>query len=131
MAAHYNSLRDFINFLEQKGQLRRISAPVSPKLEFTAIGDQLIENGPAVLCENVMGTNGKKYAMPALLNLFGTMERVAWALARLATWRCKGAKLNRPVGWSNRTKRALHGHGGQRFVRRLSTVAFSGRLAGI
>lgn len=78
----HNSLRDFMQFLEAKGQLKRLSAPVAPELEFTAIGDKLIETGPAVLCENVVGADGRNYEMPALLNLFGTVERVAWGMGR-------------------------------------------------
>lgn len=78
----HSSLRDFLQFLEAKDQLKRISAPVAPELEFTAIGDKFIETGPAVLCENVVGADGKKYDMPALLNLFGTVERVAWGMGR-------------------------------------------------
>lgn len=77
----FESLRDFITHLESKQALRRISEPVSPYLEFTELGDQLIRRqGPAVLCENVVGADGRKYDMPALLNLFGTVERVAWGM---------------------------------------------------
>lgn len=79
----FESLRDFIKTLEQRQALKRLSAPVSPYLEFTEIGDQLIQkNGPAVLCENVIQSDGSKYSMPALLNLFGTVERVAWGMGR-------------------------------------------------
>ncbi len=31
----YRSLRDFISYLEAAGELQRVTAPVSPKLEMT------------------------------------------------------------------------------------------------
>src|SRR4051812_895976 len=74
----YQSLRDFIEKLEKTGRLVRVRAPVSPYLEMTEIGMRLIaEKGPAVLFENVVG-----HDMPVLINLFGTVERVAWGMGR-------------------------------------------------
>jgi 4-hydroxy-3-polyprenylbenzoate decarboxylase len=34
------------------------------------------------LFENVVGANGRRYDMPVLVNLFGTVERVAWGMER-------------------------------------------------
>jgi len=69
----YRDLRDFVRQLEALGELRKLSEPVSPRLELTAIGDKLLRaGGPAVLCENLLG-----YKFPALINLFGTTRRVA------------------------------------------------------
>src|SRR5476651_1065963 len=74
----FSSLRDFIDKLEKTGRLVRVTEPVSPYLEMTEIGTRLIaEGGPAVLFENVIGSN-----MPVLINLFGTVERVAWGMGR-------------------------------------------------
>src|SRR5690349_15750796 len=74
----YASLRDFMARLEQAGRLVRVKAPVSPVLEMTEIQTRLLaEQGPAVLFENVTG-----YDMPMLVNLFGTVERVAWGMDR-------------------------------------------------
>jgi 4-hydroxy-3-polyprenylbenzoate decarboxylase len=74
----YNSLRDFIDHLEKTGRLVRVREPVSTHLEMTEIGTRLInEKGPAVLFENVTG-----HSMPVLINLFGTIERVAWGMGR-------------------------------------------------
>ena len=74
----FDSLRDFIAHLEAKGRLVRVTAPVSPVLEMTEIHTRLLaEQGPAVLFENVEG-----YDLPVLINLFGTVERVAWGLDR-------------------------------------------------
>ena len=74
----FASLRDFIAHLEARGRLVRVKAPVSPVLEMTEIQTRLLaEGGPAVLFENVEG-----HAMPVLVNLFGTVERVAWGMGR-------------------------------------------------
>jgi len=79
----YKSLRDFMAHLEQTGRLVRVSEPVSPALEVTEIQTRLIaEGGPAVLFENVVDENGKRYDSPMLVNLFGTVERVAWGMGR-------------------------------------------------
>ena len=79
----YRSLREFIARLESAGRLNRVSAPVSPNLEMTEIQTRLIaEEGPAVLFENVVGEDGTRYDMPVLVNLFGTVERVAWGMNR-------------------------------------------------
>ncbi|MHA1598077.1 MAG: UbiD family decarboxylase, partial [Alphaproteobacteria bacterium] len=79
MTSHgYNSLRDFIDRLEKDGRLVRVSEPVSTELEMTEIQTRLIaEGGPAVLFENVVGSD-----MGVLVNLFGTVERVAWGMGR-------------------------------------------------
>jgi len=64
--------------LERDGRLVRVTEPVSPHLEMTEIQTRLIaEGGPAVLFENVIGSD-----MPMLVNLFGTIERVAWGMGR-------------------------------------------------
>ena len=69
----YHDLRDFIAQLEKTGELKRISAPVSPHLEMTEICDRVLKSGgPALLFENVPG-----HSMPVLGNLFGTPRRVA------------------------------------------------------
>ena len=74
----FSSLRDFMARLERDGRLVRVGEPVSPHLEMTEIQTRLIaEGGPAVLFENVVGSD-----MPVLVNLFGTIERVAWGMGR-------------------------------------------------
>jgi len=73
----YNSLRDFIESLEKSGDLVRVTEPVSAILEMTEIQTRVLaEKGPAILFENVITENGKS-DMPVLVNLFGTVERVA------------------------------------------------------
>ena len=79
----YTSLRDFIDALEKTGRLVRIAHPVSPMLEMTEIQTRLLaEQGPAVLFENVVAENGDRYPMPMLVNLFGTVDRVAAGMGR-------------------------------------------------
>jgi 4-hydroxy-3-polyprenylbenzoate decarboxylase len=79
----YKSLRDFVAHLEQEGRLVRVSEPVSPVLEMTEVQTRLLaEGGPAVLFENVVREDGERYEMPVLVNLFGTVERVAWGMNR-------------------------------------------------
>ena len=79
----YASLRDFIDRLEKTGRLVRVAHPVSPVLEMTEIQTRLLaEQGPAVLFENVVAENGSRYAMPVLVNLFGTVDRVAAGMGR-------------------------------------------------
>jgi 4-hydroxy-3-polyprenylbenzoate decarboxylase len=82
----YNSLRDFMHHLESEGALVRVQTPVSPELEMTEIQTRLLaEGGPAVLFENVIGTGGKSYNIPMLVNLFGTTERVAMGMGQPST----------------------------------------------
>src|SRR5437879_5633676 len=79
----YASLRDFIARLETSGRLTRVRAPVSPFLEMTEIQTRLLaEGGPAVLFENVVREGGGTLARPVLVNLFGTVERIAWGMDR-------------------------------------------------
>jgi 4-hydroxy-3-polyprenylbenzoate decarboxylase len=79
----YASLRDFIERLESEGRLVRVTKPVSPILEMTEIQTRLLaEGGPAVLFEHVLAPDGSKHPMPVLVNLFGTVERVAWGMDR-------------------------------------------------
>ncbi len=82
----YSSLRDFMETrLEPSGRLIRVTEPVSPFLEMTEIQTRLLsEGGPAVLFENVINRGGERFEMPVLVNLFGTVERVAWGMGREA-----------------------------------------------
>ena len=72
----YHDLRDFMAQLEAAGELRRVSVPVSPYLEMTALCDRALRaGGPALLFEQPPG-----HSMPVLGNLFGTTARVARAM---------------------------------------------------
>src|ERR1700753_2984496 len=74
----YRSLRDFIAKLEAQGELVRVREPVSTVLEMTEIQTRLIaEGGPAVIFEKPLKADGTPSDMPVLVNLFGTVKRVA------------------------------------------------------
>ena len=69
-------LRGFIKQLEQRGQLRRITALVDPDLEIAEISNRMLQcGGPALLFENVKGS-----PYPVLVNSLGTVQRVCWAM---------------------------------------------------
>jgi len=91
----YPTLREFLNALEQAGELHRIDAPVSPRLEVTEIADRVSKSpaanpsptaaafdphhhhlgGKALLCTDVEGAS-----MPLAINTFGSYRRMEMAL---------------------------------------------------
>jgi len=72
----YHSQREFLRFLEAKGDLKRIQAPVSPAFEITEICHRTIKQaGPALLFENPA-----EGSFPVVGNLYGTEQRVAAAI---------------------------------------------------
>ncbi|MFT5218905.1 MAG: 4-hydroxy-3-polyprenylbenzoate decarboxylase [Planctomycetota bacterium] len=74
----YRDLRDFIDQLEQQGDLKRIVELVDANLEITEISDRVLRRkGPALLFENPVDSK-----IPVLTNLFGTEKRVAQALGQ-------------------------------------------------
>ena len=74
----HSDLREFIDFLEQRGELKRITTEVDPNLEMTEICDRTLRaGGPALLFENPKG-----FDIPVLANLFGTPERVAMGMGK-------------------------------------------------
>jgi len=69
----YRDLREFMEGLEQAGELKRVAEPVSARLEMTAVSDFVLRaGGPALWFQNPAG-----YKFSALTNLFGTPKRVA------------------------------------------------------
>ncbi|WP_277207872.1 4-hydroxy-3-polyprenylbenzoate decarboxylase [Vibrio misgurnus] len=75
---NFKDLRDFLDYLEQRGELKRITDPIDPHYEMTEISDRTLRaKGPALLFENPLG-----YDFPVLTNLFGTPERVAMGMGR-------------------------------------------------
>lgn len=77
----YADLREFIQVLEERGELKRIRHEISPVLEMTEICDRTLrKGGPALLFENPTG-----HSMPVLGNLFGTPERVALGMGADST----------------------------------------------
>jgi len=72
----FRDLREFLGALDARGELKRITAPVSANLEAAEIADRAIkEGGPALLFEQV-----KDSSVPLAMNLFGTKERMCLAL---------------------------------------------------
>lgn len=92
----YENTQDFIAALSRAGELKRISAPVSPVLEITQIADRVSKStapnapspaarttdprfshlgGKALLFENVQGSD-----IPVLINAWGSYRRVEMAL---------------------------------------------------
>ena len=75
----YKDLREFVEELNSRGLLQRITEEVDPYLEITEITDRVSKmtggKNKALLFENVKGSS-----MPVLINAFGSMERMALAL---------------------------------------------------
>lgn len=72
----FESIRDFMEVLEEANEIKRINARVSPDLEVAEILRRVMnDNGPALLFENVEGSG-----IPILGNAFGSMKRMSMAL---------------------------------------------------
>jgi 4-hydroxy-3-polyprenylbenzoate decarboxylase len=72
----YADLRGFLAQLEGAGELKRVGAEVSPRLEITEISDRVLRaGGPALLFERPAG-----HRIPVLANLFGSVRRIAAAM---------------------------------------------------
>ncbi|HEY6871994.1 MAG TPA: UbiD family decarboxylase [Geobacteraceae bacterium] len=75
----YQGLREFLERLEQTGELHRVRVEVDPVLEIAEITDRQSkspEGGKALLFERVKGSR-----FPVATNLFGSSRRVCTALA--------------------------------------------------
>ena len=71
------SLREYLDQLEQRNMLRRISTPLSPVLEIPAVLRYVMRTrGPALLFTNVKGYSGWRVAG----NIFGSFEMIRLAL---------------------------------------------------
>ncbi|GAA5233858.1 4-hydroxy-3-polyprenylbenzoate decarboxylase [Verticiella sediminum] len=87
----YKDLRDFMARLEARGELKRITAPVSTHLEITEICDRVLKaGGPALLFENPTDAQGRPQRMPVLANLFGTPQRVALGMGEDSVMALRG-----------------------------------------
>ncbi|MGC9158035.1 MAG: UbiD family decarboxylase [Terracidiphilus sp.] len=119
----YDDLRDWIQILEKKGELKRIREEVSPDLEITEITNRVSKigagasvngavnteryapGGPALLFENVKGYPGQQ----VFINQFGSERRMALALGvdRLdeIAERITGLmNLKAPEGWLDKMR---------------------------
>ena len=123
----YPTLRDFIDALDQAGELHRITAEVSPVLEISEIADRVSKSpaacvsehakafdpnhahlgGKALLFENVKGSS-----MPVAINVLGSYRRMEMALGcadggfqLLADKLAKLVKPEPPVGLVEKLKK--------------------------
>ncbi len=74
----FSDLNGFIAELDKRRELARISEPVDPKLEISAVIDAASKSpngGPGLLFEKPTG-----YDMPVAANLFGSESRMSLAL---------------------------------------------------
>jgi 4-hydroxy-3-polyprenylbenzoate decarboxylase len=68
----WKNLREFLDELERRGDLRRVDIEVDPALEITALADRASKSGgPALLL-----TRPKNSSIPVAINLFGSRERM-------------------------------------------------------
>jgi 4-hydroxy-3-polyprenylbenzoate decarboxylase len=82
----YADLRDFLEQLERRGELKRIAVEVDPRLEMTEICERVLKaGGPALLFEKPKAfdaiSSGRPH-IPVLCNLFGTPQRVALGMGQ-------------------------------------------------
>ena len=80
----YRSFRQFLDALEQAGELRRISGPVDTSLLMTEWADREMKSpggGQALLFEKPM-VDGKESKFPVAINTMGSRRRMAMALGR-------------------------------------------------
>ncbi len=72
------ALREFLNLLEQQGELHRTETEIDPYLEVTAVATRALREGkPALLVEHP-----KNSAYPLVLNHFASEHRIELALGR-------------------------------------------------
>ncbi|MDR1417334.1 MAG: menaquinone biosynthesis decarboxylase [Prevotellaceae bacterium] len=73
----YKNLKQYVNFLESRGELLRVRELVDSRLEMSEIADRMSKQpngGKALLFEN-NGTN-----FPVLMNMMGSEQRMSYAL---------------------------------------------------
>jgi 4-hydroxy-3-polyprenylbenzoate decarboxylase len=72
----FEDLREFIQALEKKGELKRVALAADPYLEITEFADRAVkQGGPALLFEKPKGSR-----VPLLINAFASMRRMEIAL---------------------------------------------------
>lgn len=77
----FRDLRAFLEFLDTSTALAKVDAPVSTVHEMTEIHRRVIERrGPALLFTQARTADDTPAQMPVLVNIFGSIERIAWGL---------------------------------------------------
>jgi len=67
----YKDLRDFLDFLRKRGELKTCSREVDTRIEIAKVTDKSSKtNGPAILFTNVKG-----FQATVVTGLFGTIDR--------------------------------------------------------
>lgn len=80
----FRNLRDFLDHLANDDDLARISTPVSLVHEMTEVHRRVLAGGGAALrFDHATDALGQLAAMPVVVNLFGTVRRVAAGLGVL------------------------------------------------
>src|SRR5213596_1483211 len=80
----YRSFRQFLDALEQEGELKRVSIPVDTELLVAEWADREMKSpggGKALLFEQPI-VDGKSSAFPVAINTMGSRRRIAMALGR-------------------------------------------------
>ena len=68
----FDGFRDFLQYLERKGELKRVKKPVDRYLETTLVAKKSIEvGGPGLFFENVKG-----FDIPLTVGLYGNINRI-------------------------------------------------------
>jgi len=78
----YESYAEFLDTLEQAGELTRITEPLATELEITELADREMkkpDGGQALLIEKPT-VNGRVSSHPVAINMMGSVTRVAMAL---------------------------------------------------
>jgi len=77
------NLRQFLEELEERGELLRIREPLSVHLEIAEVADRAMKSpggGKALLVERPVLADGSISEIPVAINLFGSQSRMALAL---------------------------------------------------
>jgi 4-hydroxy-3-polyprenylbenzoate decarboxylase len=79
----FDTLLTFVDWLDEAGELVRITRPVSLDRELCEIADRVMKQphgGRALLFEQPVLMNGNRSEFPVAINLFGSMRRMAMSL---------------------------------------------------
>jgi 4-hydroxy-3-polyprenylbenzoate decarboxylase len=79
----FDTLRGFIDALEDAGELARITKPVSLDRELCEIADRVMKQpggGRALVFEQPVLMSGQRSEFPVAINVFGSMRRMAMSL---------------------------------------------------
>jgi len=78
-----DNLRDFLGALDARGELARVTHPISVDKQITEVADRCMKSpggGPALLFEHPTLRSGAPARYPVAVNLFGSEKRMALAL---------------------------------------------------